>query len=144
MITRRTTLLALAVVLALPALAHAEDQIDVQILVAQVSKKGAEVAPELKGMSTDLKRTGLAFTNYKLVNKHSLKLKLNQPGQVSLPNNAVAKLTLIKLEGAKATVKVDSPALKMDMAMTPGGEIYIGAGKADPKSDDQIYLAVKR
>lgn len=143
----RSTFFALAVVMAAPAVAQAEDKIDVTVLVAQVSKKGAEVAPELKGMAADLKRTGLAFTNFKLVQKHALKLGLNQPGQVPLPNNGTAKLTLVKLDGPKATVKVDSAGMKMDMAMTPGGEIYIGAGKADPKdakSDDQIYLAVKR
>jgi len=141
-LARPTTVLVLAAALAVPCLAQAQDKdkTDFQILVASVSTKGTEVAPELKGMAADFKRNGLAFTNYKLVNKAALKLKLNESGQVKLPNG-VAKLTLQKLEGVKATVFVESPAMKNTQTMTPGGETYLDAGK---DGDAKIWLAVKR
>jgi hypothetical protein len=138
-LVRPTTLLAVATVLALPVLAQAQDnKVDVQVLVAQVSTKGTEVAPELKAMAADFKRNGLAFTSFKLVSKEALKLKLNETGTVKLPKG-LAKVTLQKLAGAKASVKVEPPGIVLEM--TPGGEAYIGAGANGP---DQLYLAVKR
>ena len=141
-LARPTPLLALAVVLAVPALAQAQDKdkTSIQVLVASVSTKGTDVAPELKAMAADFKRNGLAFTSYRLVSKASLALKLSETGQVTLPNG-IARLTLKKLEGAKATLKVESPGMKSDLTMTPGGEAYLGAGASGA---EQIYLALKR
>ncbi len=147
-------LLALAAVLAVlafpafpafPAHAQAADKIDVQVLVAQVSTKGTDVAPELKGMAADLKRSGFAFTSFKLLDKKPLALKLKAAGTVKLPNG-LARLTLVKLEGAKATVEFETPGtaarpLKSTQTMTPGGETYVGAGD---HADGKIFLAVKR
>lgn len=140
-ITRRTLLAAgILLAAAIPAGAIAQGKTTFTVLVASVSNEGAAVDAPLQGMAQDFKRSGLSFTSFKLVGQSPLALALNETQSVTLPNG-VAKVTLLKVAGPQATVKVASPGITLELVVSAGGEAYIDAGK---HGKGKVYLAVKR
>lgn len=139
---RTLAFLAALTALLSSASAAAEEKASIEVLVAEVSTKGAEIDPALKGMAADLQKSKLPYTSFKLLTKASLSLTPGQSGDVKLPGTpSTAKVTLLKMEGAKARVKIAVGKATADYSMAPGGETYIGAGA---HRGNQIFLAVKR
>ncbi|MBI5545098.1 MAG: hypothetical protein HY901_14500 [Deltaproteobacteria bacterium] len=132
--------LTLAFGLCLPSLAMAQGKTTLQVLVASVSTNGKDVDGALKGMAQDFKRNGLAFSSFKLVRQESLSLAPGETGNVTLPNGT-AKVTLLKIEGSSARVKVASPGSTSELGMKAGSEAYIDAGA---HGQGKVFLAVKR
>ena len=136
------TLACLAVLAATGASApcFAEGKTSFQALVVAASTAGKEVDHALKGMESDFKRNGLAYTSFKLVGRESLSLSPGQSGSVRLPNGT-AKVTLLRLEGKSARVKVAAPSSTSEYSMAPGGEAYIDAGA---QGASKLFLIIKR
>jgi hypothetical protein len=134
----RAGALALAVALAAPGVASAEDAaVRVRVRVIQASKKGSEVDPRLKLIHRRL-QDDFRFTAYKLVGEHTLDMAFNTPSRVKLPGDRMLKVLAHEVEPGQRAIKLHvevekegeaTPRVHTDYSIEPGGDLVIGGPK---------------
>lgn len=158
--SRRRSLLGAALAAALvlvgaPALAQPKDPpkdaeqqkaqkpVAVRVDVVLASNQGDVVdPPELEKMKASFKKQAFAFTSFKRLQSETLQLGAGKAGEVRLPNGGRASLTLVKLEGNTATVRVDQEgALAVDVRLGREGHVYQHAGD---HGGGKLVLALSR
>lgn len=131
-----------------PADAPAQQQpkqkpVAVRVDVVLASNQGDVVdPPELEKMKASFKKQAFAFTSFKRLQSETLQLGPGKKGEVRLPNGGRASLTLVKLEGNTATVRVDQEgALAVDVRLGREGHVYQHAGD---HAGGKLVLALSR
>ena len=121
----------------------AQKPVAVRVDVVLASNQGDVVdPPELEKMKASFQKQAFAFTSFRRLQSETLQLAPGKPGEVRLPNGGRASLTLVKLEGNTATVRVDQEgALAVDVRLGREGHVYQHAGD---HGGGKLVLALSR
>lgn len=148
---RRSIVIARAAVLcglAGAAPAHAQDKIDVQVWAIRATNANRDVSPELKELAETFRKSGLAYTGYKLERKASGSVEAGQPYATALIGDFSARVTPRRDKGRmQLDIQVlrkerdrEKPVVKTAVTVDPGRFQPVGGPKLD--GGDVLIVAV--
>ena len=121
----------MALVALIPALALAEEKVEVMAEVVLASNKGTGVDPELAKMKDKFAQSGLSFSSFKRLEGKKLTLLRQRAAQMTLPNKQIASFKLEDIKEGTAHVKVDVASLHTTVALGREGSVFIQGGDHD-------------
>lgn len=96
-----------AAIAAIPAMASAEEQVQVQAGVVLASNRGSTMdPPSLEQMKQQFTQKGFAFTSFRRLSEEKLTLKKKKPVEIKLPNQRTATVRLDGINQGIASVEI--------------------------------------
>lgn len=110
------------------AAVRAEDHVQVNADVVQMSNQGNSVDPALASMKSTFSKEGFAFSSYKRLSSQRLSLSSKSPTDLALPNGQRATLKLDGVKNGAATIAVRVGAVNTSYTLGKEGSVFINFG----------------
>jgi hypothetical protein len=139
--------LALSVCIAASALADPPRQkgkkppVPLRVMVTRLSNDGSGIDPQARELESKLSNQGIRYDSAEVLEKKRLKLKLNEVGEIELPNGRKARVSPLhrNADGVLMAVDVDGSS-KADVRARPNHTVIFSAG---PYEDGKLVLSVE-
>lgn len=102
--------------LALPVLAEAVQQVSIQIVVSHVSRSPGPVDPRGAELHRQL-RNDFRFQSLRVLEQRLVRLRIDEIGQMRLPNGSMVRLRPLQLSGDRLLVAVEVGDVQTDLRM---------------------------
>ena len=139
--------LALSVCIAAPALADPPKQkgkkpkVPLSVMVTRLSNDGSGIDPRARDLENKLSNQGIRYDSAEVLEKKQMKLKMNEVGEIALPNGRKARVRPLHRndDGVLMAVDVDGSS-KADVRARPNHTVIFSAG---PYEDGKLVLSVE-
>lgn len=130
MITRRTTIGALALgLMMMPLAASAAGGVTLKVSVVHATKNGNQTDPALANIQGSLSKVFGGYTSFKQLDKAELALTLQKGGTVKLPNGKTAAFAYKGKQGRQHQLKLTIPESRVNVDLrAPARKMFYQAG----------------